>query len=61
MIRCSECTKLEEIPLTHKTLYYCFLQRMEAKHGIWECKLWERIPKTHPRWCPKWKGVKNDD
>jgi len=59
MIRCSECTKLDKIPLSTKTLYYCFQQRMEKENGIWGCKLWERVPRTHPRWCPLWKESKN--
>lgn len=52
MIRCGECDGLCCRQIKSKTFYHC-----EARPD----RLWDKIPKTHPRWCPKWKGVKKND
>ena len=53
MIRCSECDGLCCRHIQSKAFYHC-----EARPE----KLWLKEPKTHPRWCPKYKeGKKNDE
>lgn len=47
MIRCSECKYLEERHFKHKTFLICTLSKI--------LRIWTKVPKTHPHWCPKWK------
>ena len=58
MIRCSECERFHKVGLRN-----VFTGNEKI---FWECRsycgrLWSRIPKTHPRWCPKYKEVKRHD
>ena len=46
MIRCSECKHFDKMPIKTKVFYYCI------KKYDFNFKLWDKIPKTHPRWCP---------
>ena len=59
MIRCSECDWFHKVVIRNvftgneKIFWQC--------QGYYGERLCERIPKTHPRWCPKWKEEKNND
>ena len=60
MIRCSECDQLQKFGMRNvftgreKVFYEC-----KAYHYCW--RLMSKIPKTHPRWCPRYKEVKRDE
>jgi len=54
MIRCSGCKYLEELSIKHKVFYSC--QKTKNPGEWW---LWQKVPKSHPRWCPRYKGEKD--
>ena len=64
MIRCGECEYLglwpERIsvrwPKKHKTFFGCSVHRTD--NGT--CVMWDKVPKRHPNWCPKYLEVKRD-
>ena len=57
MIRCSECKQFAELPIQTKTFYYCGLK---PTCGTDMMKLWDKVPKAHPRWCPLWREEKKN-
>ena len=60
MIRCSECQNFKKFSFPNKTFYYCYLEKKRKGCGNMEvCRLFDRVPKAHPRWCPLWKEKKN--
>ena len=62
MIRCSECKDFEKMLYadrkTDKILYYCY-QQVKESGTLMGCKIFDKVPKAHPRWCPLYKEQKN--
>jgi len=65
MIRCSECENIKPVELLgnnhkpgskHKEFYVCCIY---WECGLYRFHLWNKVPKGHPRWCPKYKEAKN--
>ena len=54
MIRCSECKQFDKLEIKHKSFYYCAIMHTNG----FDFKLWQKVPKEHPRWCPIYKGEK---
>ena len=49
MIRCVYCDRLATKKILHKRFFYC---------PACPEKLWDKLPLSHPRWCPKVKEAK---
>ena len=55
MIRCSECKHCGVViiqnPYYNRSFYSCGIAPKEV--------YWNKVPKGHRRWCPKYKEAKN--
>jgi len=58
MIRCSECKHFDKMPIKTKVFYYC-MKHTDGSICNGVQMLWQKVPRTHPRWCPIYRGEKN--
>ena len=57
MIRCCECEHCWPLRVQHREFYFC--EALGMCDGAYK-KLWNKVPKGHPRWCPKRKEEKEN-
>ena len=59
MIRCIECEHFKPMIIQHKMFYRCIADTNGSIcNGV--TQLWDKIPRTHPRWCPLWVEEKKE-